>query len=268
MRKIELEELKQIQLQILDEVVDFCTKHQIKYFLMAGTLLGAVRHQGYIPWDDDIDIGMLREDYERFLELYSKEQGNYYLYNMNTSKSCSLFFTKLCLKNTLEVDKNLVHQEKNGLGIDIFPIDDVKSKNYITFANKLKTIIRMRNAKAIKLKEFFKKSWINGMVVFFVKCILFFVSYDRLYFFAMKEIYKEKKNTNNIFVRGNVIWGYGAKELVNYSIFDEEIEILFEGKMYTCPKRYDEWLRSIYGNYMELPPIEKRIAHNREVYFL
>ena len=77
MRKVELEELRKIQISILDVVADFCEKHKINYWIDSGTLLGAIRHKGYIPWDDDIDIGMLREDYDKFKKLFNQYNDRY-----------------------------------------------------------------------------------------------------------------------------------------------------------------------------------------------
>ena len=102
MREIGIEELKEIQINILDYVDDFCKRHHIKYFLSGGTLIGAVRHKGYIPWDDDIDICMLRSDWERFVELFSKEKNtDYRVYSHLIEKSFVFPYAKVSYEKTI-----------------------------------------------------------------------------------------------------------------------------------------------------------------------
>lgn len=267
MRKIELEELKKLQLQILDEVVAFCEQHNIKYFLMAGTLLGAIRHQGYIPWDDDIDIGMLREDYEKFIELYRKQEGDYYLYSHVVNRKCSFPFVKVCMKNTLIIEEFLEDTEKYGINIDIFPIDSVSSANSSKLIKKILFWIRLRNFKIVNLVAYLKKKDKMLIVRALLKWSLKIISYD--YIFKQININLERERKSVPKFKGNLIWGYGIKELVDPSIFDELIEVSFEGKTYQAPRRYNEWLTHIYGDYMLLPPIEQRVSnHNVEGYVL
>lgn len=267
MRKIELDELKKIQIQILDEVVHFCDKHQIKYFLMAGTLLGAVRHQGYIPWDDDIDIGMLREDYERFLELYSKENGSYYIYTHRLNSKSTFPFIKVCLKNTLVKEELLSSEDEYGVNIDIFPIDSISSENQFKVIDTIMSLLKKRYFKAANLATYWKKKDKFFPLRVFFKVGLSFLSYSTIFNKIDTIIAAEK--TKPARYKGNILWGYGRKELVNPAIFDEFITVSFEGKEYKAPKNYHEWLTSVYGNYMQLPPEEKRVSnHSVEAFLL
>lgn len=268
MRQIGLDELKRLQLQILDEVVEFCNRHQIKYFLLGGTLLGAVRHQGYIPWDDDIDIGMLREDYERFLELYSKEQGDYYIYSTEVNKLSSYFFIKVCMKGTLTVDDFVSKNEPFGVNIDIFPIDRVSVENALSLMNKVSFWRKFRDAKILGAVQYLKNKKKYLPIKLIVKILATFFTYEFIFDRINKLIQQERTKHGNIKM-GHILWGYGHRELVKSDIFDEMILLPFEGKQYSVPKKYDEWLTSVYGNYMELPPVEKRVAnHNFTAYFL
>uniref|UniRef100_UPI0028A6D70E LicD family protein n=1 Tax=Exiguobacterium sp. TaxID=44751 RepID=UPI0028A6D70E len=123
---------KKIQLEALNFLISYLDKHQIEYFVIAGTLLGAVRHKGFIPWDDDIDIGLKREEYEKFIELFSKEFNSdskklYFLQNWHTEKEFAMPFTKLRVNQTIY--KEFVTKDINFhhvIYIDIFPFDDVK----------------------------------------------------------------------------------------------------------------------------------------------
>lgn len=121
MRKIDMGELREKQMQILDYVAQFCDEHGIRYIIEGGTMLGAIRHGGYIPWDDDIDVGMLREDYQRFIELFSQEAKDGYVFACSeTTEGWHLPFGKVMDTNTL-----LVQDGHNlGINIDIFPYDD------------------------------------------------------------------------------------------------------------------------------------------------
>lgn len=260
MRKIEIEELKKIQIQILDEVASFCDKHQIRYFLMAGTLLGAVRHQGYIPWDDDIDIGMLREDYERFLELYSKEQGDYYIYTHRLNSKSTFPFMKVCLKNTVIKEEFLGTDEEYGINIDIFPIDAISSVNANSVVQQIMSLLRQRHLKVVNLPAYWKKKDKLFFIRAICKGILSVVSY-RSIFMKIDDII-QKEATAPVLYKGNILWGYGEKELVAPDIFDSFTQVTFEDKLYTAPMNYHAWLTAVYGDYMILPPEEKRVSNH------
>lgn len=123
MKEINTEDLKRIQIQILLHIDVFCTKHELRYFISGGTLIGAIRHKGFIPWDDDIDIMMLREDYEKFIVLYSQEDKSpYHLYSHNQLHSYPYPFAKMDDSRTIlkeDINEAMVF----GVNIDIFPID-------------------------------------------------------------------------------------------------------------------------------------------------
>lgn len=258
MRKIELEELKQLQLQILDEVASFCNQHNIKYFLMAGTLLGAVRHQGYIPWDDDIDIGMLREDYEKFIKLFPQFDKNYYLYGYEVNHKSSFPFLKICLKNTI-MKENSIYNEEYGINIDLFPIDGISSHNTGLVFKKIQSLICLRHLKVYGMNN--NKSL--GVKKILKKIVLYFIQILSIsYILDILILELKKQGRFKSIVKGNLVWGYGKKELVSPDIFDEMIEISFEGKMYTIPEKYDIWLSCVFGDYMTLPPIEERKTHH------
>lgn len=265
MRELSLEEVKKLQIQILDEVAAFCDQHNIKYFLMAGTLLGAVRHQGYIPWDDDIDIGMLREDYEYFIKVFNKSKNiRLYLYNYHTDSNCIFPFTKICIFNSLVKESSYHEYIQYGINIDLFPIDGI-NKNPKKIYKKIRFWRRIRELKAVKILP----SNPNNINFFIKKILSFFCK-----FISYKLIYKRieqffVKNKASALQQGNIVWGYGECELVSPMIFDKMIKLQFEGKLYSAPENSYLWLKSVYGNdYMLLPPIEKRISHNIKAFLL
>lgn len=265
MRKIDSNELRQLQLQILDEVASFCEKHNIKYFLMGGTLLGAVRHQGYIPWDDDIDIGMLREDYNRFIELYSSQKNNtYYLYGYEINQDFYFPFIKCCLHNTLSIEKYLPYH-KYGVNIDIFPIDVISSLHAHRIIKQISKIRRLHYLKnSPPSPEYYQGFTLLRKRIRFK--ILSYIPSSLI----LKNLYTilEQQVKMGGDKKGNIVWGYGEREVVNPDIFDETILMSFEGIMYRVPKKYDEWLTAVYGDYMQLPPVEQRFNHGFEAFYI
>lgn len=138
MEKNILDKLHENMLEIYQEISAICEKHKLTYFVVGGTLLGAVVHKGYIPWDDDLDIAMPRDDYDKFINVYSKELGKrFYLHHTSTDPEYWLPFAKVRLNNTIfleEKRKNV--SSHSGIYVDIFPFDYTSKKN--TLLHKIK----------------------------------------------------------------------------------------------------------------------------------
>ncbi len=249
--------LKKIELAILNYVVDFCEKHNITYFLVGGTLLGAVKYKGFIPWDDDIDIGMLRDDYERFLELFSAEDSNFYLhYNHKGNKDCCYAFTKICAKGTT-IDDLYQNKEKIGIHIDLFPFDSFKDEERgKKLLSKFIFIRRFMAAKGRKIK-------FNSLAdVFKSLAVICLFPISNYYFnLLIKRWVKEERQDD-----GLVALIIGRKrEFTAYpkDFFTTFRKVEFEGREYNSIAGYDEDLKSIYGkNYLEPVSFGHQFAHH------
>ena len=260
MNKNDLKKVHEIELEILDEIVRICDKNNLTYFLTYGTLLGAVRHKGFIPWDDDLDIGMPREDYEKFLECCKNELSNKFLLdNKDTNKKYYLNFTKIRKIGTvMEQDFQINYNGPKGIWIDIFPYDDA-------IYNKGKVEANKKKIKLIFSILHYKSGFFLGNKLLWIKKILGFIAkpinnkmlleyQDRL----MKKDYK--KNCEYIISYASE---YGvSRELVLKQKYFPVKKIEFEGKKYSAPNCYKDILINIYGDYMKLPPKEERRTHN------
>lgn len=259
LKKIELEDLKKIQIKILDVVANFCQKNNIKYWIDSGTLLGAIRHSGYIPWDDDIDVGMLREDFDKFLKLFNTENSQYKAYSIENKDDFYYTYCKVLDTNTIlyEPDKN---GNKLSVNIDVFvydnaPDDDKKIQKMFKIRDKYRYYHEVLNC---NLDE---KTEIKKLIIRFARII-----FKRNYFMK-KMVVNEKKYMNKETLRVGNFSGY-FKAYCEKSVFNDFIDVTFEGKKYKAPIGYDKWLRAFYNDYMKLPPKEKRVSHHRfEAYY-
>lgn len=258
MRKLTLNELKETQICILTHVADFCEQNEIQYWIDSGTLLGAIRHKGYIPWDDDIDVGMLRADYDKFSKLFNSSDSQYRFVCLENSPKFYLPHGKVCDMNTIlyEPDEN---GEKLAVNIDIFvydnaPDDEVELKKMYDKRDFLRKIYWMQNNYIDK----------NGNIV---KVIL---KYLRRAIYRLR--YKNRNPVEEMIQNSKKYMMSQTKRVGNFtaftrmscdkSVFSSFIDVEFEGKKYKAPVGYDEWLRSFYGDYLELPPEEKRVSHH------
>lgn len=262
MNDSDLKKLHEVELEILDEVVKICDKYNLTYFLVGGTLLGAVRHQGFIPWDDDLDVGMPRKDYEKFIKLCSKELNEkYILDNKDTNPKYYLNFIKIRKRDTIfEQDFQENYDGPKGIWLDIFPYDNAKTNTSkkVAIQNKInRSIFAILHYK----NKFFlsnRKLWIKKII-----CILFRPVSNRFLLNLQDKVLKwnENKEDYNYFVSSSTTYDYRT-ELIEKNKYIPTIKLEFEGKLYKVPKEYDYILTRVYGDYMELPPEEKRITHN------
>jgi len=253
-----LKKLQKVQIEILDEIDRICKKNDIEYFLVGGTLLGAIRHKGFIPWDDDLDIGMVRKDYEKFIDVCFKDlDSKYFLDCSLTTKDSHLSFAKVRKNNTTfdeeAISKLDVHK---GIYVDIFPLDRESS-------NLKKCFIKGFFVRNLIETVFYKKKIYNidnCRHPFFVK-IFKHLSYENIYKLekGIATSYRGKNKTH-------LVSYYGAysirKEFFDYNMFFPLKMVEFHGKMYPSPNDSDKYLTSLYGDYMTLPPVEKRVNHS------
>ncbi len=263
----ELEELHQIETDILTAIDEICRKENIRYYLAGGTLLGAVRHKGFIPWDDDIDIAMPRDDYERFLKVMRKGAHPYYkILALEYKEDYPYTFAKVVDTRTRlqeEIGKDLPEM---GVFIDIFPLDGMGDDRDKAMSRMMK-IIRFRSrieeatlkADEIKNKE---KNPINKIIKETANALIRLVGIRRSYAYMIQ--YAKKKDFYQSYWIASAVGGAGIeRELVEREHFDDVIEMEFEGRMFYAPKGYDVYLKNLYGDYMQLPPEEQRVASHR-----
>lgn len=270
MRKIDsLDEIKEIELRILISFDSFCRKNNIKYSLGAGTLLGAIRHKGFIPWDDDIDIFMMRKEYDKFISLIKKGiqlDCRHYEVKMPDCNDYIYPFLKIIDLNTIVYENCLSKKYFIGIWIDIFPIDYCGDSE----AEARKAVMDMRKSSvgiaraAARLHSKDICSRLKNVYHFLCEKLL------------PSERYKKKK-LNYKFPEGKkyagpIIWAYSAQnpmaDVYPSEYFSEYEEAEFEGHRFMIFSRYDEILKHRYGNYMELPKKEDRTMHNMEAYYL
>lgn len=255
------EECKKRLLGILVVIDEICKRNNIKYYLAYGTLLGAVRHKGFIPWDDDIDIVLMRKDYERLIEVLRSQNSFSWLKLIDYQCEGYFYpFAKAVDNRTIAKmeDNTTVH----GLWIDIFPLDnvpdsEVECQGYLKRCKFLRalTIAMTTDFKTITNKLSSKstvKLLLNGLAV----CIGKYKIAD--YMIRLMQKYKSK-NTENVCVLFSI---YIMKEKIRREDLTDTIYTEFEGYSFPIPANYDIYLSKMYGNYMQLPPIEKRRTHS------
>lgn len=266
----ELRKIKEYELGILKDFIKICEDNHLKYFGMAGTCLGAVRHGGYIPWDDDIDIGMPRKDYERFIEIAERDYADkYYVLNADNYTNFPLMTTRLCIKNTRFVEYAFMNLNNCPLGIflDIFPYDNLADNKIARWFQQWRAwyLSKLMILRVIPEPYLAQTGLLKKIILFICKSVHKVMCLLRV---DSKKMHRKCKRictryNNRRTEKIGFICDTSPHMEENFvkDIFPCQ-KLQFEGIMMRFPKNTDLLLKQIYGDtYMTLPPVEKRKTH-------
>lgn len=249
--------IHQVELKIFKRFKQIVQQYEIPYIAMGGTLLGAVRHHGFIPWDDDMDVGMLRDDYEKFLQICSAEFQNdsYFLQTPWTDENYALSYAKILDRNTYIEEKNNVNNARKGVFLDIFPLDKIPASpsrqrhqiiqmhrldsriylklRYNVIDNPIRRLQSSLSTEQLLAASQFKKQCQQVMTQFNSKLAL-----------------TDFKNLASQYAYD--------KEIISQDQLENTMALPFEDTRITVPKDFDTILTNIYGNYLQLPPVNQR----------
>ena len=261
MNKKELRKLQLIELNIIEEVERICKKNNITFYLGEGTLLGAIRHNGFIPWDDDLDILMLRDDYEKFLKIAPKEIDSKFEVQHSTliHNYWSPFIKIRLLDTSFFTQSHISHiTDHNGPLLDIFPIDNVPKQDSLKQKMQAYKIKYYRGiiTHGLKLRE--PKTNIEKII----RILSSFYNIEKVHK-KLDKTFKIYNNKNNKFTVNLASYYNYKKQTFPKEYYGKPRLIKFESKLRPVPKEAEKILTTIYGDYMILPPEEKRYGkHN------
>lgn len=253
---------------IVKEVINICDRNSLMYYMLGGTMLGAIRHKGFIPWDDDIDLGMPRKDYEKFLEIAPKElSGRMRIVNYKTDSDYHYYITRI---QDIETKVIEVRYEKEGkfthVSIDIFPLDGTPNNCFIRKLYCFRLMMH-RAMMSLHYKDGIDRERKRGFVEKAMLATLRILPTDRMF-----NAYKQKEKVDKILKRydmcksdftGNMMGAYRTKELIPTVWYGSNTFYEFEGIMMRGIAEYDKYLSRLYGDYMRLPPEDSRKVHFR-----
>ena len=257
-KKIDSKEQKEYIFTILSDFADYCEDNGLDYSLCGGTLLGAVRHKDFIPWDDDVDVFMPRPDYVKLHRLLKEKKiKNNYIIKSLEAGNADFPFAKIIDTDT-KLDPKYYSTDRN-LWIDIFPIDGLpqnKEKGYkiLVIANKIK---KMYEKSVIKIGT--GKTQFRALAKMPVLIVFHGIGAKRFGTILNKIALRYDYASSEII--GAIAWSCGKCERMKKKIFEKKTYLSFHGKKLRAIKNYDKYLKKMYGNYMELPPEDKRIVH-------
>lgn len=250
-----LRRLQLTQLELLIEFDRICRKHQISYILDGGTLLGAVRHKGFIPWDDDIDVSMLRSDYERFCAVCIQEldQKRFFWQTHETDPEYRWAYGKLLYKGTVFVRLHQEHLKmKQFIFIDVFPFDGVPDNPFLRKIHACSCTVLQKACWSVVGQYHASNLFMRGLYY-----LISHISIERIHA-CFRYLQHKCNEQNHQWIR---ILGYDDIKRLSKSFYIDLREIVFEGHLFLAPRDADGWLRSVYGDdYMELPLKEKRVG--------
>lgn len=247
-------------LEIAKDFHNYCQKNKLTYYIIGGTFLGAIRHKGFIPWDDDMDIAMPREDYEKFLKDFPQDK--YLILNYKTNKDYKYYISKLCSKEYMIKEKT---GNQVNLFVDIFPIDGMPKNKVAKKIHCLKILYHR-----MKLSFYYNDTIDKNKKRKLYEKILIFIA-EKIPFKKIINPSREKAKIDkllmknsfyNSFYSGTIMGAYREREIVETRLFGKPELYTFEDTKFYGPEKSDEYLTHIYGDYMKLPSKEKQICNH------
>lgn len=253
-----LRKLQMVELEMLIEVDRICRKYNIEYTIIGGTLIGAVRTGGFIPWDDDIDVAMLRSEYERFREACEKDldKSRFYFQDNRNTEGYRWGYGKMRRKDTLFLREHQEHMPyEQGIFIDIFPHDNVPDAYPVRAFHNFHCFI-IRKFLWSEVGKIADKSGLKRAVYSVMSKVSAGKVFEHYHRFIERSNRRQTKR-----VRALMFPTFGKEFGYACEWFEPGEEIMFEGHSFRCMKGAKEYLAFSYGDYMQLPPVEKRKVH-------
>lgn len=256
----DLKHLQQVILLIAKDIDVLCRKHDIKYFLLGGSAIGAIRHNGFIPWDDDLDIVMDNENYEKFIKVCRSELDKEKYYIQEAFIDWPLGFTKIKLRGTTfqEPGQYVNSENECGIFLDVFKMENAPT-------SKIARLWQYICAKYLLCYCLLERGWndVSGM-----KKFMMYAAYPLKISFLRKLVGKQVVRWNGRNTDSRLLWPirYRYKQsFFEKDIFEEAVYIPFEDTMLPVPKKYDQWLTQIFGDYMTPPPVKEQVGLHLQV---
>lgn len=255
------------ELKVMKIIKEICEKENIRYFMIGGTLLGAIRHSGFIPWDDDVDLAMPRKDYERFLEVSNKYlPSNIFVQNFRTDDKYRYYITRVLNKNILVEEKRFIGVDtpQAYASVDIFPIDGSPNKKFFRNIHYFRVMIR-RFLMSLCYRDTIDKERKRSKMEKLLLNILIKVPFERIISpnkikESLDKLLKKYSMENSLY-SGTIMGAYRIREMVPTVMFGNPKLYKFEDDTFYGPELVDEYLKHMYGDYMKLPPKEQQKTH-------
>ena len=256
----DIREIQQMELGIMEYIHEVCQKIGVKYFLAYGSLIGAVRHKGFIPWDDDMDICMLREDYEKLQDyLIANPDERYEVMSYKNNLNYVYPFMKVQDNQTYLLEEDVRIDSNMGIYVDIFPVDGYEDDS--VFKDKMTRLIKKRQLSCYTFKGITNTKSLLNSLIRYISVIIFYFTNTNKYIRGIDELAKSRKVDDYELV-DYLIYKDMNKPVWKREWLKQTITGVFEGKEFMIPKNYHEILTSDYGDYTQLPPVELRFSHH------